>query len=94
MFEVIELIPRPRVFRKRLNPLEIYNDNEFKNCFRFSKQLVKRLVNIFKETIQPFTQRSCSLTALEQLLITLRFYATSAFQILVGDDSKVHKSTV
>ena len=37
--------------------------------------------------------RNDSLSPINQLLLTLRFYATGSFQLVVGDLFKVHKST-
>jgi hypothetical protein len=39
------------------------------------------------------SDRNCSLTPMNQLLIALRFYATGTFQLVIGDLFKVHKST-
>lgn len=38
--------------------------------------------------------RNHALTSMEMLLITLRFFATGSFLIVIGDFGGVHKSTV
>ena len=40
------------------------------------------------------TQKNHALSPMNQLLLTLRFYATGTFQLVVGDTLSVHKSTV
>ena len=70
---------RHRLLRDRLNVLEYYDAVEFKNRFRFEKDNFIRIV----EVLHPFisvSRRNASLTSLQQVAVTLRFYATGMFQ--------------
>lgn len=89
-----QLIPRPRTFRNRNNPFEMYDDNDFNTRFRFSKPVIMELLHIFGNHIQPMTKRNMSISSMNQLLITLRYYATGAYQQILGDSMNIHKSTV
>lgn len=84
---------RPRIFRERNNPFDIYSEQEFKMRFRISKNTAINILDLIKENIFSFTHRNHSITAMNQLLITLRFYACGSFQIIVGDHFNITKST-
>jgi hypothetical protein len=90
LFELVAAVQPARVFRERRSPFEA----EFRSRYRFYKNTVRTITALVEDHISPMTLRTRSLSAAEQLLIALRFYATGAFQILVGDDYGVHKSTV
>ncbi|KAJ8965440.1 hypothetical protein NQ314_004130 [Rhamnusium bicolor] len=93
LFDIFN-VENGRNFRIRNDPFEEYSESEFRDRFRFTKDTVNYLAEIIRHDIEPTTLRNRSLSVAEQLLITLRFYATGSFQILIGDDLKVHKSTV
>lgn len=44
--------------------------------------------------LTPVKQRKYTLSVLEQIFIAIRFYATGTFQVVIGDDINVHKTTV
>ncbi|XP_063931798.1 putative nuclease HARBI1 [Zophobas morio] len=92
--DLLVVVDRVKVFRDRRNPFEIYSEAEFRDRYRFYKDTVRHIITLIEDNIAPMTLRNCSLSPADQLLIALRFYATGAFQILVGDDYGVHKSTV
>jgi hypothetical protein len=94
LFELVGAVQPARVFRERKSPFEMYSEAEFRSRYRFYKNTVGTIIDLVEDHISPMTLRTRSLSAAEQLLIALRFYATGAFQILVGDDYGVHKSTV
>ncbi|XP_070377009.1 putative nuclease HARBI1, partial [Dermacentor albipictus] len=82
-----------RVVRDRLNPMELYNDDEFLCRFRFSKSAVQQLLAML-----PLRERTDGrgfpVPPLLQLLITLRFYGAGTFQIVTGDLVNVSQPTV
>lgn len=84
---------RRRTFKPRMNPFEFYNDEEFKNRYRLTKAVVTLLVNLIEPKIKPFTLRNRSICALEQVLLTISYFASGAFQITVADHIRIHKST-
>lgn len=75
-------------------PFDSYDEHDFKARFRFSKHSVMEFLELFAHRIQPLTNRSKSISAMNQLLITLRYYATGAFQQVIGDTFNIHKSTI
>ncbi|KAK5645964.1 hypothetical protein RI129_004428 [Pyrocoelia pectoralis] len=85
---------RIRFIRDRNNPFENLDDHHFKLRFRFSKETVMELMHIIGPVIEPATKRNKAITALNQLLITLRFYATGSFQQTIGDLFRVSKPSV
>lgn len=88
--------PHPviRHVRERNDPFNTLSNEEFVLRFRFSKQSVMDLVHKIGHTIQPITHRSKSIDSLNQVIVTLRFYATGSFQQTIGDLLNIHKSTV
>ena len=94
--EVINLrrLPLPRVFRERKNPFTTYTEEEFQYRYRIRKQTVMDILNVIGHNFESSTRRNHALSAMNKLLITLRFYATGTLQIMVGDDVCVHKTTI
>lgn len=89
--ETVEAGPS-RVFRDRMNPMDQFNENEFKDRYRLPRNAVIQLVELLKH-LEPMTHRNHSISAVEQLLLTINFYASGGFQISVADNIRVHKST-
>ncbi|KAJ8911563.1 hypothetical protein NQ315_007944 [Exocentrus adspersus] len=92
--EIARHIERPRVYRERENQFEKYSESEFRNRFRLTKENVNILVELIEDNIPIISYRGNTLSIMEQILISLRFYATGSFQILIGDDCNIHKTTV
>ena len=67
-----------RHLRDRFNPLGEYVDQEFR--LRFID-----LVRILDNDLQHQTRRGLPLTPMQQVLIAFRFYATGAFERVIGD---------
>ena len=85
-----------RLYRREIqNILEYYNDEECRARYRFGKNTIAFIVNLVHDKISPPTKRSFSISATEQVLITLRFLATGSFLQVTGDTfAALHKSTV
>lgn len=94
LIDVLNIVERPRLYRHRPDMLMLYSDSEFKDRFRLHRDSVMRIVEVIGNNLRPVTNRSFPLSPLDQILITLRFYATGSYQILVGDCINIHKSTV
>ena len=73
-------LSRERRYGDRLNPTEVYEANEFKKLFRFSKENVLDLVNRLEEKLDHNGNRNC-LNPLQKVFIGLRFYATGEMQL-------------
>lgn len=85
---------RERIFRDRSNPLDTLTDNEILRNYRFTRQGIFHLINVFGNELEHPTNRNHSLTAQQQLLVTLRFYATGAPQHVFGELFGVERSSV
>lgn len=92
--DILDILPRPRILRDRNNPFEMYDELNFKMRYRLSKNTVIILLNGIKESLEYVTNRNFPVSPMNQLLITLRYYATGSFQAVLGDHINVHKSTV
>ena len=88
------LVPRvPRVIRDRTNPLENLSEHEVFLRYRFRPDTIMYIVSILPNLSSP-TRRNSPIPALLQVLITLRFIATGAIHLLIGDTVNVSRSTV
>lgn len=72
--------------------LQHYTDLEFKQRFRFRKDVVSNLCELLRTRL--VRSRADGLSVLEQFLMTLRFLATGSFQIVCADLSRVSQSSV
>lgn len=84
---------RPRDFRDRINPLEIRTDHELFERYRFRRATLIFICDMIADTLSHRTRRSMALPPMLQLLVFLRFVATSAFHQLIGDAVHVSKAT-
>lgn len=72
-------LPRPRIFRDRLNPLEMRTDDELFERYRFRRPTIIFICDMIADTVSHGTRRSMALPPMIQLLVFLRFVATGAF---------------
>jgi hypothetical protein len=77
-----ELQRRPRVMRDRSNPINDYNDVEFRQRFRLPKQTVIELCVRLQDILAYRTRRHGQISVMNKILVTLRFLASGSF--LVG----------
>lgn len=82
-----------RVVKDRLNPLEIYTDDELYERFRFRRPTIHYLLGLLVDTIVHKNMNQ-ALPPVLQLLICLRFFATGAFHKLIGDSVNGSECTV
>ena len=61
--------------RDRSNPFEMYNDEEFRARYRFTKQTTVGIIDMLEGDLRRDTQRNAALPAMLQVLTALRFYA-------------------
>ena len=94
MFDTRRAIRRERVFRDHTNPFDSLEDTELYSRYRFRRNELLEMVHEIKPEIEHRTRRNEAVSAENQFLTALRFYATGAFQELVGDSQGIHKSTV
>jgi hypothetical protein len=72
-----------------------YSDNELHQRYRFSRQTIRYITRLVADEISPATNRSHAVSAINQVLITLRFLASGSFQQVTGDTvASLDKSSV
>ncbi|XP_046986148.1 putative nuclease HARBI1 [Schistocerca americana] len=84
---------RVGVIVERGNPFEDYGDRKFEERFRLSKETVWWLLNQINDRLEFPTDRNNPVCPINRLLITSRAYATGAFNILIGGNSNIHRTT-
>lgn len=87
-------IRRPKLFQNRRHPLELYGPEEFVQRYRFTKDTFHHILRTFKEDIAPKDRRGDPIAAEDRLLLTLRYYATGSFQMVLADLIMVDQATV
>lgn len=85
---------RRRIFRKRIDFLADYSDEEFCQRFRFSKANFTKICDLIREDLQHPTKRNRSLSPEMQLMCALRYLATGDKFRTIADTIGVHISTV
>jgi hypothetical protein len=84
---------KERVFRDRMNPLEVYNDSECVQRFRFNRQAISDICALISEEIERPTKRSQALPVVIQVCTALRFYSQGAFYRATGDCLNISKAS-
>lgn len=93
--EIIEFISRPRIrdVNLRTNLFESLNDSKFVRRFRLTKETTLLLLHQIEDKLKFTSQRNNAVSPLNQILCTLRFYATGSQLITCGDLIGVDEST-
>ena len=92
---ILDMLAGPeRIIKDRINPFEFFREEEFTRRFRFSKENVIFIVDLIYNDICPKVNRYYAIPPHLQVLISMQFYATGAFQISIGDLVRVHQATV
>ena len=86
---------KARDYRRELvDPLNHYSEEELRSRYRFGREAIN-VVELLSDEIAPSTRRNHSLSAMEQVLVTLRFLASGSFLEVIGDTFLSYdKSTV
>ena len=71
--------------RELEDPLNHYSEEEFRSRYRFGREGINFILELLSQEIAPSTKRSHSLSATEQVLVTLRFLASGSFLEVIGD---------
>lgn len=86
---------KPYIVQLRLDPMQDYTEDQFRKRFRLTKGTVIYLYSLIGEDLEPVTtRRNFTLSAIDKILITLRYYATACFQSVAADFYGVAESTV
>lgn len=59
----------PRVFRDRIDAFEIYNERQFRQRYRLSKECVRFVISLVEERLSPLSTRRSVITSALQILI-------------------------
>ncbi|XP_063838190.1 putative nuclease HARBI1 [Ostrinia nubilalis] len=86
------LLRRPKIFKPRPPPLETWDEVDFVQRYRLSKETVLWLVSELGSYLKTPTTMNHAISPLEQILLTLRFYATGTMQQCSGDLFGISKS--
>ena len=78
-------LPRPRIFRDRTNPLDVYDDLDILRRFRMTRDTVVQVIDLISEDITHPTDRNRAISPTLQTMCALRYYATGNFQRVSGD---------
>ena len=76
---------RERVFRDRINPLDKYDDTDFRLRYRFSREVVLTIIDDVQEDLQGRLFKASDIPPSLQVLLAMRFFATGSFQRTAGD---------
>ena len=86
---------KARDYYRELDPLNHYSEEELRSRYRFGREGINFIVELLSDEIAPLNRRSHSLSATEQVLVTLRFLASGSFLEVIGDTFLSYdKSTV
>ena len=85
---------RQRVFRDKLNPIDIYNVTEFIARYRVTKCVFIQLQDKIVTFLHRSTNRSNPIPATTQLAIALQFLATGSFQTVVATPHVISEASV
>ncbi|XP_050705937.1 putative nuclease HARBI1 [Eriocheir sinensis] len=84
---------RERVFRDRLNPLEV-SDDLLLHYYRLPRHEILQLCEEIGPHIHRPTSRTRAIPIHTQILVALRFYASGTFQNVVGDVAGISQSSI
>ena len=83
-----------RLFRDRLNPLEVFRPEQVRRKFRFWPNQIRDILEMVRDEFEPQTARSHAVPALIKLCCALRFYASGSYLDVVGDVMGLSETTV
>ncbi|XP_046577279.1 putative nuclease HARBI1 [Haliotis rubra] len=84
----------PRVFNERREVLHTLDDNELLQRYRFDRNSIVYICDLLEHDLSPVTHRSCAVSCVTKVLVTLRYLATGKFQMCNGDDHGLSQPTI
>ncbi len=76
---------KPRKFVPRQDPLTFYDDETFRERFRFTKGTFRYIHSLIGCEVEKNTLRSMAFSSELQILAALRFYSGQAYLKIIGD---------
>lgn len=93
--EIQNVRRKPYTIRNRTDPMLIFTEDEFRRRFRLSKDTVRYLYNLIGEELEPLAIRpGFTISGLNKILITLRYFATASFHLVSADFFGVSEASV
>ena len=83
----------PRVSNRYIH-FEGISDEELRMRYRFDRDSIQFFAAVIVDEIKPITKRKHAISTEEQVLITLRFFASGSFLQVRGDTFGCDKGTV
>lgn len=81
--------------QQRFNAMDIYNENEFRRRFRLTKTAVEFLYSLIGADLEPLVAREgFTISGMDKILITLRYYATASYHLVTADFHGVSDASV
>ena len=77
----MESMRRPRTLRDQGDPITDYDDIDFRMRYRLPKEAVRQLMQRIGDELSHHHNRHAQVSPINQLLLTLRFYATGSFLV-------------
>ena len=77
--EEIHPTPKRRRWRRKDNPFQVYTEEKFKRWFQMSKESVRRLHDLVKESLQRREKRGGLLSSMTKVLLTLHHLGSVSF---------------
>ena len=91
----VEAAPRvERLFRDRLNPLEVFRSEQVRRKFRFWPNQIRDILDMVPDEIEPESARSHAVLALIKLSCALHFCASGSYLDVFGDVMGLSEATV
>ena len=81
IYNHLQTTRRPRIMRDRSNPLSDFDDIDFRMRFRLPKEAIVALLTRIEDKLVYGSVRHGQISLMNQLLITLRVYASGSFQV-------------
>ncbi|CAH2088831.1 unnamed protein product [Euphydryas editha] len=85
---------KKKIFKIRINNLDLWDDQEFIERYRVSKKVALLLTRQIEDEIKFDTEKNLAVKPIDQVLATHQYYGSGSFMRYVGDMSGLHKSTV
>jgi hypothetical protein len=71
--------------RERTKPLDIYDDFELIDKYRFDRQSIMMICDMLQDDLESSTFRNRALIPNMKVFVALRFYASGSFQRVIAD---------
>lgn len=85
--------PRPKIYFARKHPMVEYVEEDFQKRYRLSKAAVTDISEMLKARLEYLSNRNNPVPVIDQVLTTLRYYATGTYQSVISDLHGIHQTS-